>query len=251
MTVAVSVVVPDVPATTTVYIPGVVPEFPPPLLLPPQPIAPRETQKTSSPSIASQLRRLGIPKKKTPASAVPPADGQKSLFVRFSALVAAMVVTVSIEVCVVVPLMVTEAGERLHVAGLLAAVGLIEQLRLIVPVNPFDGATVIVEVFPVVAPGATVIAGPLTAKVGSPVTVRAMVVVALRRPEVPEMVTVTGPPTVAVLLAVSVSTLEPVVGLVAKAAVTPSGRGAGAARVTLPVNPPAPVTEMLLDPLLP
>jgi len=228
----------------------VVPEFPPPLLLPPQPIAPRETKKTSSPSIAGQLRRrLGIPKKKTSASAVPPADGQKSLFVRFSAFVGAVVVTVSIEVCVAVPLMVTEAGETLHVAGLLAAAGLIEQLRLIVPLNPFDGATVIVEVFPVVAPGATVIAGPLTAKVGSPATVRPMVVDAVRAPEVPVMVTVAAP-VAAMLVAVTVRTLVLDAGLVAKAAVTPVGRPV-AARVTLPVNPPAGVTVMVSVALLP
>jgi len=49
------------------------------------------------------------------------------------------------------------------------------------------------------------------------------VVDAVRVPEVPVIVTVAAP-MVAVLLAVSVSTLEPVVGLVAKAAVTPEGR---------------------------
>jgi hypothetical protein len=68
-------------------------------------------------------------------------------------------------------------------------------------------------------------------------TVRAMVVVAVRLPEVPVMVTVAAP-VVAVALAVSVSTLVPVVGFVPKAAVTPLGRPE-AASVTLPVNPPA------------
>jgi hypothetical protein len=48
-------------------------------------------------------------------------------------------------------------------------------------------------------------------------------------------------PAVAELLAVNVTTLEPVVGLVAKDAVTPLGRPE-AARVTLPVNPPRSVT---------
>ena len=74
-------------------------------------------------------------------------------------------------------------------------------------------------------------------------------VVALRLPDVPVIVTVAGP-AVAVLLAVSVSTLLFVAGLVPKVAVTPLGRPL-AARVTLPVNPPAPVTEMVLVPLLP
>ncbi len=54
-------------------------------------------------------------------------------------------------------------------------------------------------------------------------------------PDVPLIVTV-DVPTVAVLLAVKVSTLVPVVGLVPKAAVTPLGKP-DAARVTLPENP--------------
>ena len=57
-------------------------------------------------------------------------------------------------------------------------------------------------------------------------------------------------PTVAVLLAVSVSTLLPVAGLVANAAVTPLGKPE-AARVTLPVNPLTAVTAIVLVPLLP
>ena len=80
-------------------------------------------------------------------------------------------------------------------------------------------------------------------------TVRATVVVAVRLPEVPVMVTV-AVPVVAVLLAVSVSTLVPVVGLVPNAAVTPLG-SPDAASVTLPVNPPASFTVMVLVPLLP
>jgi len=76
-----------------------------------------------------------------------------------------------------------------------------------------------------------------------------MVVDAVRVPEVPVIVTVAAP-MVAVLLAVSVSTLEPVVGLVAKAAVTPEGRPE-AASVTLAVNPLAPVTVIVSVALLP
>jgi len=44
--------------------------------------------------------------------------------------------------------------------------------------------------------------------------------------------------------------LVPVVGLVPNAAVTPLGRP-DAANVTLPVNPPASITEMVSVPLLP
>ena len=76
-----------------------------------------------------------------------------------------MVVTVRVVVCAVKPLMVAEAG-ILHVAGSLAAVGVIAQLKLITPVNPFEGVKVIVEVFPVVAPGATVIGVPAMEKLG-------------------------------------------------------------------------------------
>jgi len=85
--------------------------------------------------------------------------------------------------------------------------------------------------------------------VAEELTVSARVVVAVRLPEVPVMVTV-DVPVVAVLLAVRVSTLVPVVGFVPKAAVTPLGRP-DAARVTLPVNPPTSVTVMVLVPLLP
>jgi len=81
------------------------------------------------------------------------------------------------------------------------------------------------------------------------VTVSARVVVAVRLPEVPVMVTV-DEPVVAVLLAVSVITLDPLVGLVPNAAVTPLGRP-DAARVTLPVNPFTSVTVMVLVPLPP
>ena len=80
-------------------------------------------------------------------------------------------------------------------------------------------------------------------------TVSAMVVVAVKVLEVPVMVTVADP-VVAVLLAVSVRTLVPVVGLVPNDAVTPLGRP-DAASVTLPENPPAPVTVIVLVPLLP
>jgi hypothetical protein len=80
-------------------------------------------------------------------------------------------------------------------------------------------------------------------------TVRASVVVAVRLPEVPVMVTV-DVPVVAVLLAVRVSTLVPVVGFVPNAAVTPLGRP-DAASVTLPVNPLTSVTVTVLVPLPP
>src|ERR1700733_2834753 len=57
-------------------------------------------------------------------------------------------------------------------------------------------------------------------------------------------------PVVAVALAVRVSTLVPVVGLVPNVAVTPLGRP-DAASVTLPVNPFTSCTVMVLVPLPP
>jgi hypothetical protein len=80
-------------------------------------------------------------------------------------------------------------------------------------------------------------------------TVNKMVVVCVSAPEVPVMVTVEVP-VVAVALAVNVTTLLEVVGLVPKLAVTPEGRPE-ADRVTLPVKPPEGVTVIVLVPLLP
>ena len=80
-------------------------------------------------------------------------------------------------------------------------------------------------------------------------TVNAMEVLALRLPEVPLMVTVEVP-AAAELLAVSVSTLDALAGFVPNDAVTPLGRPE-AARVTLPLKPPAAVTVIVSVPLLP
>jgi hypothetical protein len=74
-------------------------------------------------------------------------------------------------------------------------------------------------------------------------TVSAILVVAVNVPDVPVMVRFEVP-AVAVLLAVRVSTLAPVVGLVPNDAVTPAG-SPEIASVTLPVNPPASVTEIV------
>ena len=72
---------------------------------------------------------------------------------------------------------------------------------------------------------------------------------AVSAPEVP-LIVIVDVPVAAVLLAVSVSTLEPVAGFVANAAVTPLGNPV-AASVTAPVNPPTSLTEIVLVPLLP
>ena len=80
-------------------------------------------------------------------------------------------------------------------------------------------------------------------------TVRLMVVVWVRVPDVPVIVIVLVP-VVADALAVKVSTLVEVVGLVPNVAVTPLGR-AELESVTDPVKPPEGVTVMVLFPLVP
>ena len=99
------------------------------------------------------------------ARAVPPTDDQKNLLAPLRAEVADVVFTVRVIVCAAEPLMVAEAG-ILHIAGSLAAMGVIEQLRLITPVNPPEGVKLRVDVFPVVAPGATLTAVPVIEKPG-------------------------------------------------------------------------------------
>lgn len=80
-------------------------------------------------------------------------------------------------------------------------------------------------------------------------TVRLMVVVWVRVPDVPVIVTV-AVPRVAVELAVKVTTLVEVVGLVPNAAVTPDGNPE-ADNVTAPVKPPVSVTVIVLVAVLP
>jgi hypothetical protein len=86
-------------------------------------------------------------------------------------------------------------------------------------------------------------------KVGARLTVRAMVVLAVRPAEVPVMVTLEVP-AVAVALAVKVTTLLPVAGLVPKVALTPLGNPV-AARVALPLNGLTSVTVIVSVALLP
>jgi hypothetical protein len=126
------------------------------------------------------------------ASAAPPADGQKSFLVWFSEVVAAVVEMVSVEVCAVVPeKLVSDAGDRLQVAGSVDALVVKAQVRATDPVNPGCGAMVMVEVLPLVAPGvAMVTAVPVTVKVGGAVTVNVTVPVSVRVPDVPVVVTV-------------------------------------------------------------
>ena len=106
-----------------------------------------------------------MPTSRMHARAAPPTDGQKRFLIWLRAVLAAVVFTVSVVDCADAPVIVIEAG-TLHVAGSLAAAGVIAQLRLTLPVNPPDGVKVTVEVFPVVAPGVTVTDVPMTVKLG-------------------------------------------------------------------------------------
>lgn len=100
-----------------------------------------------------------------------------------------MVVTVSVAVCAVAPLISTEEGVTVQVAGLVAPLGpLGMQLRLTVPVRPLTGVTVMMEVLPVVAPAVTVMLPPLVSVkpgTGGAETVAVTVVVWVTVPAVP------------------------------------------------------------------
>jgi len=86
-------------------------------------------------------------------------------------------------------------------------------------------------------------------KFGSALTVRLIVAVLVRLPDVPVMVTILVP-VVAVPLAVRVKVLEEVAGFGLKDAMTPLGRP-DADRFTLPLNPFCGVTVIVLMPLAP
>jgi hypothetical protein len=84
---------------------------------------------------------------------------------------------------------------------------------------------------------------------GAPVTVSATLVVWLRLPDVPVIVTVDAP-VAALPFAVSVSALVLVAELGLNDAVTPLGKP-DAARLTLPAKPFCGVMVMMLEPLAP
>ena len=90
---------------------------------------------------------------------------QDGFLVALEAEVTAVVFTERVVTCAVVPLIVTEAG-MLHVAGSLAATGVMAQLRATTPVNPFDGVKVMKDVFPAEEPAMTAIGVPVMEKPG-------------------------------------------------------------------------------------
>src|ERR1019366_6476344 len=107
--------------------------------------------------------------------------------------------------------------------------------RVTLPLKPFDGVMLIVLVpwLPCVMVKLLGLADSV--KLGAGVTVRLIVVVLFKLPDVPVIVTV-AVPVAAVTLAVRVSVLLLVAGLGLNAAVTPLGRP-DAKRVTLPLKP--------------
>jgi len=119
--------------------------------------------------------------------------------------------------------------------------------RLTAPLKPLRSSTVVVLV--PLLPWMTLTDEADSEKSGAGVTVRAMVVVCVRLPEMPVTVTVAGP-TVAVADAVKVRMLVPVVLAGLKAAVTPAGRPL-ADKATEPVKLLRPLTVMVLEPVLP
>lgn len=179
-----------------------------------------------------------------------------------SAIVAVAVVDPDVPVIVTVDDPVVALLLAVRVSTLDPVVGLVpneavtplgnsEVANVTLPVNPPTSVTVIVSVALVPCVTDKVGAEALSVKPGlvAVLTVNAIVVLVVVDPEVPVIVTV-DEPVVAVLLAVSVNTLEPVVGLVPNEAVTPLGRPE-AASVTLPVNPPTSVTEIVSVALVP
>jgi hypothetical protein len=108
------------------------------------------------------------------------------------------------------------------------------------PLKPF--VPPIVKASVPLAPGlsVTVVFAGVNVIPGAAPTVSDTVVVAVRLPEVPVIVTVVMP-VAALALAVNVNTLEPVAGFVPNVAVTPPGSPV-ATSVTLPLKPFTPVT---------
>jgi len=177
------------------------------------------------------------------------SDPEVPVTVTVAVPVAAVDDAVSVSTLVAVPLAggVTGLGEKAAVTPLSRP----DALRVVAELKLFWLVMVIVLVplFPCAIDSDEGEALMVKFGLAAAFTVKAIVVVACRLPEVPVIVTV-AVPVVAVALAVSVSTLVEVVGLVPNAAVTPLGKPE-AASVTLPENPPTSVTVIVLVPLLP
>ena len=165
---------------------------------------------------------------------------------------------VPVMVTVTVPVVAVLLAVSVKVLVLVVLVGLKDAVtplgrpdadRLTLPLKPFCGVIVIVLV--PLAPWVILrlLGDAERVKFGGAVTMRLIVVVFVKLPEVPVIVTVTVP-IVAVLLAVSVKVLAVVAGFGLKDEVTPLGRP-DADRLTLPLKPFCGVTVIVLVPLAP
>lgn len=145
-----------------------------------------------------------------------------------------------------------EVAEDVGLNAAVTPLGSPVAVKVTLPVNPPVSVTVIVSVTVPLCLRDTEDGEGVRLKPAAvnALTVRAMVVFAVVLPEVPVMVTVTDPPTVAVLLAVNVSTVEVADEVGLNEAVTPLGRPV-TANDGLPVNPSTSVTEIVSVAVLP
>jgi hypothetical protein len=164
---------------------------------------------------------------------------------------------VPVTVTNVVPVAAEELAEKVSVLLLVAGLGLnaavtplgkVEVERETLPLNPPVSLMVMVLVAWPPSETITLFGEAESENDGPPLelTVRLTVVVLVKLPDVPVIVIVTVP-VVAEPLAVKVSKLVLVVGLGLKYAVTPLG-SVEIERVTLPLNPPAGTTVMVVLP---
>ena len=176
VTVPLAVAVPEVPVTVMMYVPGVVGEIiKPQFFALPQPETPADkpTARSVSASHAPQRRRRGTAMSKITARAAPPGTAHGVL--RSPALLnsqptPAVVAMVNVAVPALKPVMFTGVVEpKLNVGAFTAPLGseVSAAVSATLPVNPPVGVTVMVDVFPVVAPAATVTGVPVIVKPGA------------------------------------------------------------------------------------
>jgi hypothetical protein len=101
-----------------------------------------------------------------------------------------VLVTVNVDVTAVAPVIAALVGFNAHVTGLVAPVGPVTaHVSATVPVYPFEGVTLTVEVLPVFVPAVTlrVVGASLSAKLGTATafTVTVTCVVCVMVPSVP------------------------------------------------------------------
>jgi hypothetical protein len=177
-----------------------------------------------------------------------PAEVTASMMVVDAVSVPEVPVMVTAEEPVAAELLAENVTMLLPVTGLapnaaVTPLGRLEVASVTVPVKLPISVTVTVSVALELCPTDNEVAEGVSVKLGVAVTANVTVVDAVSVPDVPVIVTV-AVPDAAALLAVNVSTLLPVAGLVPNAAVTPLGKP-DAASVTVPVKPFKSVTVIV------